>query len=169
MVAVRHPAGLAREYHGEQARQSCYSPARSSIRTSAHYPDRACLDPLPLSFSHSSRRSRADEPRSRCELPICDQAQPCGTLVKAELTCNISDLTKVGSDASASLNNVGGIRMYVNISAQSAVCAFDSMWIQREPTALTSTPQALPISIATSRDRWQLARGIPVTTHSRGD
>ncbi len=62
--------------------------------------------------------------------PFATKLNPAGLSSWAELTCKISDLTKVGSDASASLNSVGGIRMYVNISAPSAVCAFDSMWIQ---------------------------------------
>ena len=61
-------------------------------------------------------------------VPAATKLNPAGLSSWAELTCKVSDLTKVGSDATVTLAGVSGVRIYINVSA-SAVCAIDSLYI----------------------------------------
>jgi hypothetical protein len=61
-------------------------------------------------------------------VPAASKLNPAGLSSWAELTCKVSDLTKVGSDATATLAGVQGVRIYINVSA-SAVCAVDSLYL----------------------------------------
>lgn len=112
----------------QQARQASYSgqvinqdigtlPSSRIFGSATVLPPTSVGNPAQASLVHGSN------------YPFATKINPAGLSSWAELTCKISDLTKVGSDASASLNNVGGIRIYVNVAAD-AVCAFDSLWIQ---------------------------------------
>jgi hypothetical protein len=60
--------------------------------------------------------------------PSSSKADPAGLGAWSELTCRVSDLTKVGSDATTSLAQVEGVRIQITVSS-SAVCAVDSAWI----------------------------------------
>jgi hypothetical protein len=60
--------------------------------------------------------------------PFAGQLNPAGASGWAELYCQVSDLTLVGPDATATLANVNGVRIQITVASQ-AVCAIDSAWI----------------------------------------
>lgn len=61
-------------------------------------------------------------------IPRLTKSAPIGLGRWINLRCKVSELTKVGTDSSATLAGVQGVRIQITVAA-SAVCAVDSLWI----------------------------------------